>query len=1297
MAKGLNEEIKKKNSEKRFRIILENANDLITIINERSEYEYLNETAHLKILGYNREELMSKPALEFVHPDDREKAVIELKKAFEIGETSVELRLKSKSGSYVWVDAKSKSFIDQDGKRKLLGIARDITDNKKIENALKESEEKYKNLFKSIPDGIVTTSMDGKILSANQAYLNMLGYSLDELKNMNFQLITPEKWREAEAEAMKSFMPEGYGTFEKEYIRKDGSIIPISLTTWLIKDEQGNPIKIAGFVEDITERKKAEQNLRESKEKYRTFFDDCPVALWEEDWSELKTYIDNLKNSGTYNFRNYFESHLNEFRNSLSMIKIVNINKETLKMFKCHDKNEFIENLPKILTETAFNVYREGFIAIIEGETNFVSENVNNTLKGDIIYTVISVNVVPGYEETLKRILVSLTDITDKKKAEQKLKESEEKYRNIIENTMEGYFEVDLKGNFTYFNEALCEMSGYTKEEAKGTSFSTYMTEEDSRKTFNVFNKVYNTGIPEKNFQYEFFRKNGKKVYGESSVYLRYDSEGNKIGFSGFLRDVTEKQETEQNLKESEEKFRTITEQSLMGILILQDDVVKYVNKQYTELVGYETEEIKSWQPGEFFKIMHPEDRDMIMRHAELRQKGLKDEINHYFHRVIKKTGEIVWCEIFAKTINYKGRPADLITVVDKTDVKEAEEKLKESEEKFRTITEQSLMGVTIIQDNKVQYINQQFAELSGYTIDEAKSLQLKEIYEVIHPEDRKMVMEQFMKKQEGSQDVTNHYQYRIIKKTREIVWLDNFSKTINFMGRPADLVTVIDITERKLAEERLKESQEKYKNMINDLDLGFFQAKWDGTILNVNPAFRMIMGYSQSEDLIGKKISFFFKNPEDQKKYSEELLKNNIVDNYIIHGKNLYGEELILQTDSHLKRDEKGNPIEIEGTLVDITEKFKLEQKLKLSEERYRFLFENSPLAIILSDFNGVIREINPATEKLIGYSKKEVIGRSYLNLSIIHPDDLPIIQQRFRQYIKGETAPPIDVKFYRKDGSLLWANINSNIIKIGNETFLHVMCQDVTERKKAELLVKEEIEKLKELDQIRKDLISRVSHELKTPLIPVLGGVEYLLYSYSDKFEKEQIELLEMIQKGGKRLGKLVERLLDITRIEYDKLILNRQLTNLSEIIKETANDMKYLIKDRKINLNLVVPEDLFLEIDGMRMEQVITNLLSNALKNTPPNGRVSLGLEKYGNWAIISVSDTGVGFTEDEMKKIFTKFGKIERQGEGLEYINMEGSGLGLFITKQIVDLHGGKIWVESTGRNRGCIFKVRLPII
>jgi len=486
---------------------------------------------------------------------------------------------------------------------------------------------------------------------------------------------------------------------------------------------------------------------------------------------------------------------------------------------------------------------------------------------------------------------------------------------------------------------------------------------------------------------------------------------------------------------------------------------------------------------------------------------------------------------------------------------------------------------------------------------------------------------------------------------------------------------------------------------MINNLDLGFYQLDWDGSVLNINPAFRKIMGYDGSVALNEMNSLDFWKNDEDRREYIISLLKYNFVEDYIAQGKNIYNQDIVLQFHSHLIREPNGTPIRIEGTAADITEKYNLEQKLKRSEERYRFLFENSPFAILLMDSNGVIRDSNPATEKLIGYKKEEFIGRTYSNLSIVDPEYLPILQNHIRLYFEGENLPPIDVKLYKKDGGLIWANLISKTIKLGNETFLEVMGHDITERKNAELLIKEEIEKLKELDQIRKDLISRVSHELKTPLIPVLGGAEFLLHSYRHKFEndKEPLEILEMIEKGGNRLSKLVDNLLDVTRIDYEKFELEKQMTNLSEIIIETVKEMKYLIKKRDVNLNLVVPDDLYLEIDGIRMEQVLTNLLSNAIKNTPPKGRVSLVLEKYGNWAIISVSDTGVGFTDEEMKKIFTKFGKIERYGEGLEYIDMEGSGLGLYITKQIVDLHDGKIWVESAGRNKGCIFKVRIPII
>jgi signal transduction histidine kinase len=138
-----------------------------------------------------------------------------------------------------------------------------------------------------------------------------------------------------------------------------------------------------------------------------------------------------------------------------------------------------------------------------------------------------------------------------------------------------------------------------------------------------------------------------------------------------------------------------------------------------------------------------------------------------------------------------------------------------------------------------------------------------------------------------------------------------------------------------------------------------------------------------------------------------------------------------------------------------------------------------------------------------------------------------------------------------------------------------------------------------------------------------------------------------------------------------------------------------MKFLINERNLNLNLDLPTNVFVELDRLRFEQVITNLLLNAIKNTPPKGTITLFLSEKEDWVEFSVNDTGVGLTKEEMSIIFTRFGKIERYGEGLEFIDIQGSGLGLFISKEIVDLHGGIIRAESEGRGKGSTFLVKLP--
>ena len=254
----------------------------------------------------------------------------------------------------------------------------------------------------------------------------------------------------------------------------------------------------------------------------------------------------------------------------------------------------------------------------------------------------------------------------------------------------------------------------------------------------------------------------------------------------------------------------------------------------------------------------------------------------------------------------------------------------------------------------------------------------------------------------------------------------------------------------------------------------------------------------------------------------------------------------------------------------------------------------------------------------------------------------------------------------------------------------------REITEWRKTENLFKKEIRKLKELDKVKKDLISGVSHELKTPLMSINGASELLLNMYKDQIGKDASELIVMIERGGHRLGKLIEKLLDISRIEYDKLELEKKSENLSKIIKDCTKDMSYMLKARNLNINLELPDVLNVNLDKLRIEQVITNILSNAIKNSPPQETITISLHEKNNWAEMIVNDRGIGLTEEEMEQIFARFGKIERYGPDFEYIDIQGSGLGLFITKEILTLHGGEIWAHSEGRHKGSSFTVRIPI-
>ncbi|MFW9971737.1 MAG: PAS domain S-box protein [Candidatus Odinarchaeota archaeon] len=757
---------------------------------------------------------------------------------------------------------------------------------------------------------------------------------------------------------------------------------------------------------------------------------------------------------------------------------------------------------------------------------------------------------------------------------------SENKFLKIIDSIKEGYFEVDLQGNFTFFNKSLLKFTGYSKAELLGLNYKYIADEKNKKKIFEGFNTVYKTGEPLTDFEYQFKNKNGEKTIGETSVYLKYNSKGEKIGFFGLFRDVTKR-------KEEEERFKQELEQ----------------------LVNLRTEE------------------------------------------------------------------------------------LRESEEKHRFITENAMDLIAVIDMKmKFEYVNEKVHnKIMGY---KKEDLIGKNAISFIHPDDREKVLQTFKEATEKGETFT---EVRIKHKDGHYVWTgNNGSIYIDKNGKPKFLIIARDITKRKKAETKLMESEEKYRNIINHLDLGFYQLSWDGILLNHNPRFCEILGYDQFENLKNKDVHDFWQNPEDRSVYLKELEKNGFVKNYQILAKKKNGEKIVLQLNSHILEMNKRNNSIIQGLISDITEKFELEQKLKESEERYRNLIESVPFSIALIDQQGTMVYCNPSIEELLGYRQDELVGYKFKDLPAVHPKYIPLLLNRFKKVLMGEILPPLEMELYKKDGSLIWIKYQSTLVKLGNEVLLQTVINDITEQKHADLLIEEEIIKLKELDQIRKDLISRISHELKTPLVSVCGAAELLLDIFIEQFKGEPKELLEMIEKGGRRLKYLVDNLVDITRIEYQKFKLQKTVNDFSKIVRDCANELIYLIKKRGLNLELDIMDDLFIEIDRIRIEQVILNLLSNAIKNTPPSGKIIIKLLQLDNSVQLSISDSGIGLTKEEIGKLFTRFGKIERYGDGLEYIDIQGTGLGLYISKEIMDLHEGQIWVESEGRDKGSIFTITLPL-
>ncbi|MFX1569759.1 MAG: PAS domain S-box protein [Promethearchaeota archaeon] len=545
---------------------------------------------------------------------------------------------------------------------------------------------------------------------------------------------------------------------------------------------------------------------------------------------------------------------------------------------------------------------------------------------------------------------------------------------------------------------------------------------------------------------------------------------------------------------------------------------------------------------------------------------------------------------------------------------------------------------------------------------------------------------------------------YSKVAETQESVTFETYFPPIEshfkisvISPRKGEFITVFDdITSRKNSELKLKESEEKFRCLFEHSPFAIALMDLNGTFLECNSYVKEIFGY-EKEEMKGK-----------------NFLELNIVPQeylpLIMYGfKKLYNGETPVPKEIQLIKKDGSliwtllhvSPIKLRDVnsvqviVENVTDRKLSEQNLIESEEKFRTITEQSFIGIaILQDFT--FKYVNKQFSDTLGFSSDEILRwkpREFFQ--IIHPEDREMVQILAEEKYYGTDGVLANLQFrvIKKTGKAIWLEIISKTITFEGMLADLVATLDISEKIEAQRLILEENKKLLELNKMRKDIITRVSHELKTPLTSMYGASQILLKHLIEKIDDDVLSFIEIFHRGALRLKKLVENLIDASRIETGKLDLRLSNENIIKIVRECVEDMNYFANNRNQTIHLELPEETCLNVDKIRLQQVITNILSNAIKNTPKNGSIYVDLLENQNQVDIKIKDMGIGITKEEKGLLFEKFGKIEHYGMDLG-VDIEGSGLGLYISKEIIDLHGGQILVESEGRHKGALFTVRL---
>jgi PAS domain S-box-containing protein len=885
-------------------------------------------------------------------------------------------------------------------------------------------------------------------------------------------------------------------------------------------------------------------------------------------------------------------------------------------------------------------------------------------------------------------ILGTVIDITERKQLEEALRGSEEKLGRIFGSSPDPIVVSSSDAKVLDCNPAALKTFGYsTKSEVIDRNVFEFFAEtERARGAENLAREGENA----RNIEYIFQAKNGREFVGELSISPVFQPSGKITCFVSTIKDLTERREKEKALRESEERFKQVAENAEEWIWEVDaHGMYTYSSPLVEKILGYKPEEIVGKK--RFYDLFHPENREQLMNTA-LKLFKQKQPIHDFINKNMHSNGEAVWLSTSGvpildqqgKLVGYRGTDTNI------TERKKAEENLEKSE-KEKSAVLNSMSELVIHQDlkHRVLWVNRKAANSVNMNDEQLRGRYCHELWaKSVNPCTACPIEETIKKGQPQQGEITT---------PDGRVWSISGYPIKDANGNVTSAVEVTtEITEKKKAEEALRESEAKYRELINGMNDTAWVIDLDAKFIDVNDAAVKVLGYSKEELLSMGPADI------DNSLSAEEISK--LV-------KNMPADQIQVFETAHTTKDGKKIPVEISSSLVtyqgkqavlsiarNITERKEMEQALSKSEVKYRKLFEESNDAIFVADAKtGIILDCNHRATELTGKSRSELIGQHQRTL---HPQKETEVDfsRTLKMHIREKRSKLLNSQVVMKSGEIRDVSITAGVADLEGRKVVLVSFRDITEERKMqsqlaeysmrlEQLVEERTNQLKEAQHklVKSErlaaigeLAGMVGHDLRNPLTGIKNAAYYLKVKQDSSSADKKQKMLEVIDSAISRADKIINDLLDYSRE------INLELAHCSpqSILKEALSSMQI---PNRITIEDETLEKPDIKADKDRIVRVFINLIKNAVDAMPEGGTLQIKSIQTDANIKISFADTGIGISKEVLSKLFLPLVTTKAQG----------MGFGLAICKRIVEAHGGEITVKSV-LGKGATFTVILPI-